>query len=432
MNGQNGFFFRRSPVQEHGVLHGHGDEMMSKHAGSMSFLEEKWLQDLVEKVGHQLHVRKKRDILLYEIEKRASESEHIQGRIAISRGELERTKGTLEALERRLSDSMGESRRLRLEREWEEGKFSKLKEASKDMEKKLAALPRMREEIKKLEGVVQRSARRLEALRSDYGDTLHRKEGLEQECKASKTSLADLEQEISVMRNTFTLLTGQRPENFDPETFEALHDDLEKKVDEFTSEMMGEIEKVKEDNLSLEAQLEEKMAGKRALLLKKGEIQEVVKGLKGQVGQEGSVEALEVELKRMEKQEKKIAVDIQERKAAIQRLESAINSVMNRIRQEEALGGQLSERHAYLKTRKEEMDRLGNVAEETQRLRDETRWLITTSKVNRSLHETVKEWIGNLEPMNRDLVSTIEKHNRRFSEFEKEIERLLTTEKKQR
>jgi chromosome segregation ATPase len=406
--------------------------MMSEHAGGMSFLEEKWLKDLVEKVGYQLHVRKKRDILLCEIEKRAGKSEHIQGRIAISRGELERTERTIEALERKLSDSMGESRRLRIERDREEEKFSRLKEASKDMEKKLAALPRMREEIKKLEGVVQRCARKLEALRSDHGETLQRKMGLEQACKASKTGIAGLEQEISVMRNTFTLLTGQRPEDFDPETFEAIHDDVEKKVDDFTNEMMGQIEKVKEDTLSLEAQLEEKTAGKRALLLKKEEIQEVVKKLKSQVGQEGSAEDIEVELNSLKAQEGKTAVDILEKKAGIERLESATDSVVKRIRREELLGAQFSERHAYLKNRKEEMDRLENVAEEIERLEDETRRHITTSKANRSLHETVGDLIENLEQVNRDLVSTIEKHNRRFSEFEKEIEGLLTTEGKLR
>jgi chromosome segregation ATPase len=410
----------------------YGDEMMSERAGGMSFLEEKWLQDLVEKVGYQLHVRKKRDILLCEIEKRAGKSEHIQGRIAISRGELERTERTIEALERKLGDSMGESRRLRMEREQEEEKFFRLKEASKDIEKKLAALPRMREEIKKLEGVVQRSTRRLEALRSDHGETLQRKVGLEQACKASKTGIAGLEQEISVMRDTFTLLTGQRPEDFDPETFDAIHDDVEKKVDDFTSEMMGQIEKVKEDTLSLEAQLEEKTAEKRALLLKKGEIQEVVKGLKGQVDGEERAEDIEVELNSLKAQEGKTAVDILEKKAGIQRLESATGSVVKRIRREELLGAQFSERHAYLKTRKEEMDRLENVAEEIERLRDETSRHMTTSKADWSLHETVRDLIGNLEQVNQDLVSTVEKHDQRFSEFEKEIEGLLTTERKLR
>jgi chromosome segregation ATPase len=403
--------------------------MMSEHAGGMSFLEEKWLQDLVEKVGYQLHVRKKRDIFLCEIEKMAGKIEHIQGRMAISRGELERTERTIEALERKLGDSMGESRRLRMEREREEERFFRLKEASKDIEKKLAALPRMREEIKKLEGVVQRSARRLEALRSDHGDTLQRKAGLEQACQASKTGIAGLEQEISVMRDTFTLLTGQRPEDFDPETFEAIHDDVEKKVSDFTSEMMAQIEKVKEDTLSLEAQLEKKTAEKKALLLKKGEIQEVVKGLKGQVGQEERAADLEVELKSLKAQEGKTAVDILEKKAGIQRLESAIDSVVKRIRREELSGDQFRERHAYLKTRKEEMDRLDNVAEEIERLRDETLRHVTSSKANRSLHETAGELIGNLEQVNRDLVSTIENHNRRFSEFEKEIESLLITER---
>lgn len=395
--------------------------MMSKHPGSMSFLEEQWLQDLVEKVGRQLHARKEKDLLLYEIGKRATEIEHIQDRIAIARGELGRTNEAIEALQRQLNDSAGESERLQVERQREEEKFSRLKAASKDVEKKLAALPQMREDIKRLEGEVRRSARRLEALRSDHVDILHRKEGLEDVCKASRTRIADVEQEISVMKSTFTLLTGQRPEDFDPETFEAVYEDLEKKVDEFTREMTEEIEKVKEQILSMQVQLEEKMDGRKALLLKKGQIQEVVRGLKRQVDGESSPEAIEAELERLEKERQRIEIHIEERKTEIRGMESAIDGVMKRVRLEEASADRLGERHVYLKTRKEEMARFGNVAEEIRRLWEETGRLMTISRVNGTLHETVREQIGDLEPFNRQIGSALQEYRRRFSEYEKEI-----------
>lgn len=401
--------------------------MMTENAGNMSFLEEQWLQDLVEKVGHQLHARKKKDILLYEIEKGADEIEHIKGRIAIARGELKSKEEAVERLQHHLADAREKSRHLKSERERAEEDLSRLKRAGKDMKKKLAALPLMREEIKRLKGEVRRSTRRLKALRSDHRDTLEKKERIEADCQTSRAGLDRFEQEISVMKDTFTLMTGQRPEDFDPETFDSLQEDVEKRVDEFTNEMMEEIEKVKESTLSLKAKLEENKDGENALLSKKEELLRAVEGLKAQAGEDRSPEDLEAELDEMKRRQGRFAVSIEERKGEIRRLESATESVMTRIGEEEEFGGRLNERLSLLKMRKEEMDRLGNVAEEIERLADETRGLERASKINTSLHETVKELIAGLVPMNRELGSAIEEYKVRFSEVEQEIEQLLGT-----
>jgi hypothetical protein len=72
------------------------------------------------------------------------------------------------------------------------------------------------------------------------------------------------------------------------------------------------------------------------------------------------------------------------------------------------------------------MSQLENVAEEIQGLGDEARRLKRDSMVNRSLHETVQDVIGDLEPFIRGLGSALEGYNKRFSEFEKEIEKLLS------
>lgn len=400
---------------------------MIKDAGNMSFLDQKWLQNIVERVGHQLHTRKNRDILLSAIEAGAREIEHTEGRIALARAELESMQGAIERLQRQGSDSRRKSERLRADREQAEEEFLKLKDVARNMDKKLAALPQMREKAIKLRAEVQRTNRRLDALRSDRRDARQRKQNLEEDCKALKDKGTPIEQEIAVMQNTFTILTGQRPENFDPETFKAIQDNVEKKAEDFTREMTGEIDKLKEETRSLEARLADKMRGQKPIVAQETELREALDELKARMDEKKSPAALQTEVEKLKDQEKKLRPDLDEKKNDIQGFESAIATVIKRIKEEEELKSQLDERLAYLKPRQEEVRRLGdNVVEEIQRLKDKTGKLKSVAKGNSTAHETVKGVIGELEPLKREMVACIEGYDQRFSELERDIEDLLT------
>ena len=134
---------------------------MTKQADNMAFLDEKWLQDLAERVGNQLHARKEKDMLLYEIEKGVGEIEHVEGRIALLRHELDRTSDTIETLQHRLSDSREESKHLKAEREQAEVEFKRLKDARKNADKKFAALPELIKNIEKISGEIRSTEGRL-------------------------------------------------------------------------------------------------------------------------------------------------------------------------------------------------------------------------------------------------------------------------------
>jgi chromosome segregation ATPase len=399
---------------------------MIKDATGTPDLKEEWLQDLVEKVAHQLNVKKEMEILSCEIPKERNEIEYLRGRTGAARRRLDETENAIKEMQLRMAEPKRKLTRLEKERQLAVERYDRLKEIERDIEGKLSKLPKIKAEIRKLSDEVRKSSGRLRSLQSSYDEALQRKERLGQECESFKTKLTKLEEEIPVMRNTRDILRGKQPEHFDADTFETIKGDVEMIVESYVSEVEGEIEGIKKETSSLNARLDAKQGEEGALLSKKGHLQETIEELRTHIGEDKNRETLIAELAKLEGQKNEHAREEEQKRKEVNRIESALKSVDDRLGRERQIESDSKKRHSYLISRKKEMGNLKNVADEIQRLKDEIQRVNMDSEVNRTLHETIKRLNGDIDPTRRQLHSTLEEYKRVFGEFEGEINSLLS------
>ncbi len=399
---------------------------MMKDATETPDLKEESLQDLVEKVVHQLNIKKEMEVLSSQIPKERNEIEYLRGRTAAARKRLDETENAIKEMRLRMAEPKRKLTHLQKERQLVVEEYDRLKEIKKDIEGKLPRLPKIQAEIMKLAEDVRKSSGRLRSLQSSHDEALQRKERLGQECESFKAKLAKLEEEIPVMRNARDILRGKRPEHFDADTFETIQGDVETVVESYVSEVEGEIERIKNETSSLNARLDAKQREEGALLSKKGHLQKTIEGLRTHIGEDKNRETLMTELAKLERQRNELAAEAEQKKREISRMESAIKSMDDRLRRERQIDSDSKKRHSYLISRKKEMGNLENVADEIQRLKDEVQRLNMDSEVNRTLHETIKRLNEEVGPTRKQLRSTLEEYNRVFGEFERQINSLLS------
>jgi chromosome segregation ATPase len=389
-------------------------------------LSEKWLQDLVEKVGYQFSVRKAKEILALEIPKETMEIEYIRDRIAASRKRIHETENAIKEIQHRLVEPKRKLARLQTERQSAVNEYARLEDGNRDLEDQLILLPEIQAEIRKLRAEVRRASRRLASLQSSNREVLDRKERLKEEVRSLNAKLMNIEGEISVMRDTRDILGGKRPEQFDPDTFETITEDVGVNVENYMNEMKGEIERIKKEISSSKVRLDEKKIEEETLLSQKEGHQETLEGLRAQIGEDDNSETLMTELDNLEKQKDSLKAILVETKEGIRATESAISSVDNRIRREIKIESDLKESHSYLNARKQEMANFSNVADEIQRLKNEAQRLEMESEVNGILREMIKKLNADMDPTKGQLLASLEKYRSVFSAFEGEINGLLS------
>jgi chromosome segregation ATPase len=179
---------------------------MMKDATETPDLKEEWLQDLVEKVIHQLNIKKEMEALSSQIPKERNEIEYLRGRTAAARKRLDETENAIKEMRLRMAEPKRKLTHLQKERQLVVEEYDRLKEIKKDIEGKLPRLPKIQAEIRKLAEDVRKSSGRLRSLQSSHDEALQRKERLAQECKSFKAELTKLEEEIPVMRTQGTSL----------------------------------------------------------------------------------------------------------------------------------------------------------------------------------------------------------------------------------
>lgn len=399
---------------------------MMTHGSIMPDLKEKWLQDLVEKVGYQLNARKEIEILTHEIGRATNETENLKDRVAATRKRLDEINSHIHEIQTRMSSQQRKLTGIEEDREVAAQEYEKLKDQKENLERKLDAMHKMQDDIKKLLSKDRKLSGRMLSLQSSHGENLSRKEKLEAEVKAISSKLGRIEEEIRVTRSTKELLLGTRPSQFDADVFEEIQSDVDKNVENFVGEMKEQIDNLKIELSSLHTQLDEKKAEKNDLISKKREFLEISERLRNQIGEDINKEILLSELESLNKQQDRLSLAIDEKQKIILQDKEAIPSLTFRIKQEEKYHREILKRHSYLISRRQEMNNINKVGEEIQRLKDETQKLKMDSAVNRAIHETINKLTEDMDPTKRQLLSALESCERIFSEFEREIGSLLS------
>ena len=316
---------------------------------------------------------------------------------------------------------------LQKERQTVAEEYESLREREEEIERGLADLPKLRSEIKMLGEDVRQLSDKWASLQASHPEALQRKERVGEEFKELKDTLTGLEQEVNVIRSTSEILLGNRPEHFDVGTFDAIQDDVEVTFNNFTTEMTGEIEKIKNETQSLATRLDAIDKEEEDLLSKEKLLPATIEQLRSEVGEDQDREALMTELEGLERERDRLSSDAEQKKREIAREEEAIKSVDERLGKEGEINRELTERHPPLISRKQEMDNFENVADEIQRLNLEIQRLNLDSGANRGLDKTISELNSEAEQTESRLRSSLDEYDRVFDEFEKEIEGLLSS-----
>ncbi len=387
-------------------------------------LKDKWLQDLVEKVAHRFNSRKEMEILTYEIGKTAQSAENLHDRLTATQKRFDSIMSQIHKIPSRIAARQAKLKRLRENRIKATRQYEKLKDQKRELERRLEAMPKMQADINRLLMDVGKLTRKLRSLRSDHSESLTKKEACESQIKSAQAKIDRIEEEINISKNTKELLLGSKPDQFDADVFEEIQSDVEKNVESFETEMTEQIEKLKVDLSSIQAQLDEKTNDKQGLIKRKEELLAGVKDLKKKIGEDIGKEDLVAIIENLTEQQNIIKLEAKEKQIKTRQEKEALNSTEKRIKQEDLLRHNMSERHSHLTSVSQEMAGIENVAQKITSLGIEIQKLQMEAALNRKLGDTVKKLHDVTDPINQELRTALEYYARLFSDFEREIERL--------
>ena len=401
---------------------------MMNDIGETPYIKEKWLQDFVEKVGQQLNVKKEMDILSTEIPKEMEEIEYLRGRVATSRKRLDDMENAAREVESRLAGPRKNLTDLQKERRSVSEAYDGLKEKERDIAKRTSELPKIQAKIERYEKDVRELLLKLAASRAGHHEIVQRKQSLEEAYASDREILEALEAEILVMRNTRDIIGGNRPEQFDVETFETIQDDVAVNVKSYFDEMNGEIERIQNEIASMNAQIEEKTREAETLSSKRVLLRETIERLKPDISEEKDAETLTSEFGSLKDQSNGLTVETEELNQEIRRTEQAIVNIDERLEKERAVEGDSKSRHSYLISRKQEMDGFENVEDEIRRIGDEIQKLHVDSEIDKALSKTIGNLMLEVTTTEKRLRTSLEEEDRVFQQFQEEMESLLSGE----
>ncbi len=389
-------------------------------------VSEAWLQDLVEEIIRYSKVRNTLEALSTEIPRNAKEIRYMEALKEADEKRLSKAKSAIADIRERLEASKRSIIPLRKEKAAIAEKYMKLAAVEKDVEEKRAALSETLSEIRKMRRLLDGSSQTFSSLKRTHREILGRKEHLDEERRALNQKLSLLDLETSAMNSTFSLIMGVQPEGFDFDTFQAVQEDLETKVADFTHEMTEEIEKVRKDTTLLKRQLSETREEEQSLLLREKEIRDTVNALKSQTGGYDDLEALTSETRELEKQERQLTISVSECDQKRVRFEKALAAVNERLTKEKNLSKKLNERHAYLMEVKGKRDGFQDPEEEIRRMAEKTRGLEIAAKAEEQILELLLLLSREADPVIEALGISLRGYNELVGGLETRITRLLS------
>ncbi|HIJ58053.1 MAG TPA: hypothetical protein HPP41_00090 [Deltaproteobacteria bacterium] len=400
---------------------------MAEYSNASAHLRDKRLQNLLDKVTSHLYATKEKQLFEAEIRKTIREIEYIKDKITVARKQLQKTVAANKEFEPRLQEAARKLSRLQKDRETAETEYAKLKAIEEDMEGKRATLPGIRNKIVHLREDVRKSSLRFEELQLRHREALAEKEHLVKETGALKTKLSRSENEIPLMRNTRDIFAGVMPEGFDADTYHAIQDqgDLEKTIANYVDKVNEQIETLKKEASELSTQIDEKRSLQRSLVSKKEHLQKKIEDLTADVGGEVNKSKIVNELNRLQEEKKRFTRESNRMMKELNRLDVKIKSLDDELEQGEKLERDLMKKYTYLASRKQEMDEFDNIDAEIERLQNEIQNHNTDSNINDKLIEITNDIKQDVGLMNRKLQFAIEEYNKQFSGFDKTVSRLL-------
>jgi len=400
---------------------------MAEYSNTSAHLRDKRLQNLLDKVTSHLYATKEKQLFEAEIRKTIREIEYIKDKITVARKQLQKTVAANKEFEPRLQEAARKLSRLQKDRETAETEYAKLKAIEEDMEGKRATLPGIRNKIVHLREDVRKSSLRFEELQLRHREALAEKEHLVKKTGALKTKLSRSENEIPLMRNTRDIFAGVMPEGFDADTYHAIQDqgDLEKTIANYVDKVNEQIETLKKEASELSTQIDEKRSLQRSLVSKKEHLQKKIEDLTADVGGEVNKSKIVNELNRLQEEKKRFARESNRMMKELNRLDVKIKSLDDELEQGEKLERDLMKKYTYLASRKQEMDEFDNIDAEIERLQNEIQNHNTGSNINDKLIEITNDIKQDVGLMNRKLQFAIEEYNKQFSGFDKTVSRLL-------
>jgi chromosome segregation ATPase len=392
---------------------------MAQYFSAGAALRDKRLSNFLDTAGAHLHASRNEQILVAEIRKATIENQYIEDKVAIGRAQLQKTTKAIGETEIRLREAEKELSRIRKERAAAEGEHEKLQATEREIQSKRAILADTEKQIAHVHGDVRRLSARFKAVQSTHRNGLVKQETLEEEMGTIGIRSSALEKGLPVMRNTRDLLVGILPEGLDADTFDELYNQgkIEKAINDYIAEVNEHMERLEKERSDLNRQIDEKDVQQRAFLSRKDDLEGKVKDLTAEVGGEAEVETVIDEVKRLRDEKERLGDECEAMMKEGDQLESNIKSLDDELEVGKKLEQDLTERYAYLTSRKQEMDQFDDMEAEIKRLQKEMQKCERDSSVNDTLTEIIgdiKEYVGLI---NGKLRYAVKDYNEQFDAF---------------
>jgi chromosome segregation ATPase len=403
----------------------YGGKNMLKQRESSTDSDNERLYAVLEKVEAVLAERRIRQTLLSELVNAQNDIEFLENKIVAANNGLQRQTPEVETLQDSIKIASLDISCLIKEREEAEARYFRLKTSEKDFRVKKALLPKLIEEISQLGTRIGKLEKECKSQDTRFEQVASQKMKFQTEIDSLKQKVESLTAELPLIKNTKDILLGLMPSDFDKESYVALQGDFEKNLNNYTNDIVQEIDRITNRVSDVKSLLEKEKSLHVTLLAEQAELEKKYYSFLADTDGETDKSTVMAALNQLESRKNNLIVDSDRIVNFIDRIKLEINALGETLKHEQSVKAESMQRRIYLASMKEELKGIDDV-EAQLRIQEEKKLnlAIESGMLNRQI-DLVNKVNQVLDVMIDRLQHTFEDHNKQWIEFVGSLNRML-------
>jgi len=390
------------------------------------FFQEKRINSVLKDVTSRLNTMKIKLALKSEIIKIDLDIDYLNDKIAVISKEYEVTNHQLKEIESNILNADSELNELLKNRKSINKEYEYLTNFQANMEKKIAMLPEIKEQIKELSEEIVILNQKYKKFQNNENEIKTENEIIEKEIEKLVSKQSMFESEISVMKSTFQIITGLIPDEFDEDTFHEIQCIQENTYNTHINEMQSQIETIKNETLETKNVINEHNSELKYIIPENEKLQNKINIILNEIGSNQNEKDINEEISLLKAKKESLFSESNKMSDEIINLEDEIKQVEKSLEDEKKLEIKTKARLDYLNKRKASMDKLDNVQNEIKRLEKKFIALNEEIDVNNRLIKLTSEIKDETDSINNELYNILTNELDKTNEFNKYVQFLLT------
>jgi len=372
--------------------------------------------DFARRLSRYLSAQKKSEVLGYEILRNEKEINYFRYRIEDVQKRFDDKKQAVGEIEIQIAKWNDNLADIQPEKEAIEAEYHRLNKIQKDVEQRQALLEKNRSRIRDLTMMIREESEKYDSLNSVLQHDLVRKKELYKDIDAYETRCAKLEEEIGVMTVTKDMLGGKIPESINMEEFLTLEKD-NATVEEYAKEVNGAIGKIEKQISEITTEIDRFELEKGSLHSQKDSLVVKLEALESDMSKVEDKGQLASEVDALTQQQNSLSREIRTNDEEIERIESEIIDLDQRLDSERDLESGHKERLAHLTETIQKLDEFEDIEAEFERLENKIRKHRLEVDADSVFLNTIGEAKKHVEAINVSLDAAICDYDRVVNEY---------------